>query len=252
MSAGTLRRTSDYARALAQLKEAARLALAGGFHDILADVAISYEVAEWRWGRHVGQGTLDFLSDVLEETAPIDGSRPCACDGRACEARLYAGQCEAASVGEAKRPACWATASAIAASFEVMFDFGFAERPHMQQALEMTRLAEQVGDLEISSRGWFQCLCLPHDARRGQAGRRAGREFRMLAERIRQPVFTLIAYEALKCVCDSRRSELAQAEELIGQAMHMRSPVANEHVGRSGGADVRTAASTGSVGGTAP
>ena len=223
----TLRRINDFPPALARLKEAARIARAEGFHDVLAEAVMTHELAEWRWGEQTSSESVALLTDVLDvlpETMEVVRVRVMA---RLARARLYAGDRDAAAAiaREATvRARALGDPAAIAASLDAEYDFGFdmVEQSHLQNARELTRLAEQIGDLELMARSWYQCANYHMILGGAHESREALKAYIGLQGPIRQPVFMLFAL-GMKTSHAILAGDLAEAEQLILQALRTRS-----------------------------
>ncbi|MBS0643069.1 MAG: AAA family ATPase [Proteobacteria bacterium] len=227
----TERRANDYPAALSRLRDAARVARDGGFLDILADAALSFETAVWRWGQPPNPETVTFLADVLAalpETMAATRIRVMAALARA---RLYAGEYEAATAlvnNAADQALVLGDPAAIAASFDSRFEFEFSARPRLNDAHLVLRAADQLGNLELAARAWFQCAIYHMMQAEAAESRQAIDEFCRMSDRLRQPLFSLMAL-GLRSVYALFSGDLAEAEVMILRALRMRSP-AGTHV----------------------
>ncbi|MBS0643068.1 MAG: AAA family ATPase [Proteobacteria bacterium] len=224
----SLRNINDYPASIARLHAAAEIARAEGFHNILAAAALSYAAAIWRWENRTGSETLAFLRGALEvipDSMRDARIRLTAAIGRAL---LYADEREAAvaTVARAVEQArALGDPSALVTALDAFYQLNFEllSPDRLRDERELTRLAEQVRDLDVTSRSWFRRYAF-HAIRGDVAQAREALEaYDATQERIRQPDHTTYAI-GIRTAHAIMAGDLPQAERLIVEALRMRTP----------------------------
>ena len=223
------RKTNDFSSAKTTLLTAAALARAHGFHDLLADVAISFEIAEWRHGYEDANAASNLLKEALGGLRETMEARRIKVTGLLARARLYAG-----AVSEAKAILFDAIAMArafgdpavIASNISIMTDFPWEPKETqglLAFAVEAAAMAERAGDLEILSQVHERRVAYHLELGQIREAHAAIEAIVRVHAQIRQPVFTLMDI-GLRTTLALLRGDLAEAERLILQGLRLRAP----------------------------
>lgn len=225
----SLRKINDYPAAKAHLLAAAAMAKTNGFHDLLAEAATHFELAEWREGSVERAAAPVFLADALDAMPPAMTTARIKLMASLARARLYAGatgEAEALARETLRHARDLGDPNAIAASLDVLHEFILdpAETPiWLANAIEMTAMAARIDDMELVSRFWFFRAVDSLEMGDAAASRAATDEFARLSVLLRQPVIAIFAL-GLKASVALLAGDLAEAERLILRAMRTRSP----------------------------
>ncbi len=223
------RKLNDFATAQATLREAAALARAEGMADLLTDIALSYELAEWRRG-YSGESTV---ADLLEEARGLlpEGisTRRVRVTSVLARARLYTG-----ALDEARRLAREAVRMArsfgefalVDASPSILTDFTWGPEDSEElrgYALEITAAARDAGDMEMVSQSLFRAAVHSLELGLVRECEALAEEMRQVDLRLRQPALRYFDI-GLRATLALLRGDLGAAEAVILEGVRLHAP----------------------------
>jgi DNA-binding CsgD family transcriptional regulator len=228
--AETFLRVNDFTSAKDRAREAATMARAHGLHEILAEAAFAFQIAEFRDRFVTGEDTADFLEDVLSVVPESLAAARIKVMVALARAKVFAGALEEAKAlafETVARARALGDPAVLARSLDLAYEFSFLpdERPRLvAYATEMTELAERTGDLEMAWRGWFQRSVFHLELGELEETRSALQAFNATTERLRQlrqPFFHLFG-TVLNAAFAFFWGDLPETERLLLQAMRIR------------------------------
>ena len=225
----SLRKVNDFATAQANFREAAAIAGAEGQLDLLCNIALSYELAEWRRG-YSGEPTVVALLEqahalLRDESSP----RRVRVASALSRARLYTGAVADARdlMREALRMARgFGDSVLIDANFSILNDLPWEPEDSEElraYAVQIAAATRAIGDLEGASMALFRAAV--HSLELGMVT-----ECNALAEemlqvdlRLRQPALRYFDV-GLRAMLALLRGDLAAAEAIILEGLRLRAP----------------------------
>jgi len=223
------RKTNDFASAQATLRQAAAIARAEHLSDLLTEIALSYELAEWRRGYSGESTVVDLLQEAYAQLPPGANAMRVRVASSLARALLYTG-----AVAEARRlmreavrlARNFADCVLIDAKFSVLNDFPWEPEDSEElrgYAIEAVAASRAAGDLEGTSMALFRAAV--HSLELGML-----RECEMLAEemreldiRLRQPALRYFDI-GLRAMLALLRGELNTAEAVILEGVRLHAP----------------------------
>lgn len=222
------RKINDFATAQATLREAAAIARSAGLGDLLCDIALSYELAEWHRGYSVETTTADLLEEARRLLPEGISTRRIRITSVLARARMYAGAVTEAQnlMREAVRLARGSRSPLIDAHYSILNDFPWGPEDSEElrgYAIEIAVAARAAGDLESVSRSLFRAAV--HSLEVGLVDECAAmvEEMRQVDTRLREPALRYFDI-GLRVTLALLRGDLSAAETVILEGLRLRAP----------------------------
>lgn len=223
------RKINDFATAQATLRAAAKIARAHGLTDLLCDIALSYELAEWRQG-YSGDSTVADLLEAARGLLPRTISRRrIRITSVLSRARIYTGAISEARnlMREALRMArSFGNSALVDASPSLLNDFAWGPEDSEElrgYALEIAAAARAEGDMEMVSQSLFRAAVHSLELGLVRECETIAEDMRQVDARLRQPALRYFDI-GLRAMLALLRGDLKAAEAVILEGLRLRAP----------------------------